>query len=302
MKKRAFVRYSKNGKIVPGSLILTGGSYPQGSSTWKEVPADLCCGTSCDTSKLDVSQLLSNMNDCYEEVTNLIPNIVYFTDYGDGYNTYIDNGCNDMYDNANSFNTNLTQPYNVARGNNLNFNSSIPYTHTQDNGDADECDYTNPPMDGVVKSGAGFFNTPSCSCKYFTNMYPGLFMLAATGVDVTQFGIYGNLGTDGNGIGQGYSELTNNPNWTVFLKTNKDIDNEDPSVTHITLVYGNVDNVIHAVDANGDWDDDVLVGLSSENTAIISVVLATEAGENLLTIDDAVAIGDKILDIYTNGC
>lgn len=43
MKKRAFVRYSKQGKIVPGSLILTGGSYPQGSSTWKEVPADLCC-------------------------------------------------------------------------------------------------------------------------------------------------------------------------------------------------------------------------------------------------------------------
>ncbi len=45
MKKRAFVRYSKNGKIVPGSLILTGGSYPQGPSTWKEVPADLCCNS-----------------------------------------------------------------------------------------------------------------------------------------------------------------------------------------------------------------------------------------------------------------
>lgn len=44
-KKRAFVRYSKQGKIVPGSLILTGGSYPQGPSTWREVPADLCCTT-----------------------------------------------------------------------------------------------------------------------------------------------------------------------------------------------------------------------------------------------------------------
>jgi len=43
MKKRAFVRYSKQGKIVPGSLVLTSGSYPQGSSTWNEVPADLCC-------------------------------------------------------------------------------------------------------------------------------------------------------------------------------------------------------------------------------------------------------------------
>jgi hypothetical protein len=43
MKKRAFVRYSKNGKIVPGSLILTSGSFPSGPSTWNEVPADLCC-------------------------------------------------------------------------------------------------------------------------------------------------------------------------------------------------------------------------------------------------------------------
>jgi len=43
MKKRAFVRYSKQGKIVPGSLILTAGSYPNGPSTWKEVSADLCC-------------------------------------------------------------------------------------------------------------------------------------------------------------------------------------------------------------------------------------------------------------------
>lgn len=42
-KKRAFVRYTKSGKVVPGSLIITSGSYPQGSSTWKEVPADLCC-------------------------------------------------------------------------------------------------------------------------------------------------------------------------------------------------------------------------------------------------------------------
>jgi len=45
-KKRAFVRYSKQGKIVPGSLILTAGSFPQGPATWNEVPADLCCTTS----------------------------------------------------------------------------------------------------------------------------------------------------------------------------------------------------------------------------------------------------------------
>jgi hypothetical protein len=43
-KKRAFVRYSKNGKLVPGSLIVTQGTHPDKPSTWKEVPYDICCG------------------------------------------------------------------------------------------------------------------------------------------------------------------------------------------------------------------------------------------------------------------
>ena len=39
-KKRAFVRYTKSGKIVPGSLILTSGSYPDKPALWKEVSTD----------------------------------------------------------------------------------------------------------------------------------------------------------------------------------------------------------------------------------------------------------------------
>lgn len=42
-KERAFVRYTKAGKIVPGSLILTQGSYPNGPGLWKEITTDLCC-------------------------------------------------------------------------------------------------------------------------------------------------------------------------------------------------------------------------------------------------------------------
>ena len=43
-KKRAFVRYTKSGEIVPGSLIITtNGGYPDKSSLWKEVTVDQCC-------------------------------------------------------------------------------------------------------------------------------------------------------------------------------------------------------------------------------------------------------------------
>lgn len=42
-KQRAFVRYTKSGKIVPGSMILTKGGYPKGPAKWTEVTTDLCC-------------------------------------------------------------------------------------------------------------------------------------------------------------------------------------------------------------------------------------------------------------------
>lgn len=54
-KKRAFVRYSKQGKVVPGSLILTSGSHPNGPSIWKEVPADLCCDNDSCCNKKTIS-------------------------------------------------------------------------------------------------------------------------------------------------------------------------------------------------------------------------------------------------------
>ena len=42
-KKRAFIRYTKAGNIVPGSLIVTTkGGYPTGG-LYGEVPVDLCC-------------------------------------------------------------------------------------------------------------------------------------------------------------------------------------------------------------------------------------------------------------------
>ena len=44
-KKRVFVRYTKAGKIVPGSMIITQGDYPEDSAVWYEIPADLCCTT-----------------------------------------------------------------------------------------------------------------------------------------------------------------------------------------------------------------------------------------------------------------
>ena len=301
---KAWVRYDGNNNAVAGSLIFQKDKPKVGK--WKEyMDVNLCCpstpSNSCDTSNLNLEQLLSNLNGCYEDVVNLVPDAVYFSDASNG-NTYINDGCDDLYDSANAFNTSLTQKYNAARESNVDFELSIPYTHTQNNFSGDQCDYNNPPMDGQIVSGTGYFNTATCS-KYFTNMYPGMFVLAATGMNVTQFGIYGNLGSDGQAINRDDQQLTSYPGWTVFLKTNNDEDGtSDPNLIHIILLYGDLENTAHAFDANGAYDDDAIVGLGPTNTAVIALVFAKEHGTGVIDIDTAVDVANKVLDVYTNGC
>ncbi len=51
-KKRAFVRYTKSGDIVPGSLVVTtNGGYPDKSSLWEEVTVSKCCPDVCGCEK-----------------------------------------------------------------------------------------------------------------------------------------------------------------------------------------------------------------------------------------------------------
>lgn len=45
MSNRAFVRYKKCGAIVPGSLIITNGTYPEPLAGWIEVPMKMECGS-----------------------------------------------------------------------------------------------------------------------------------------------------------------------------------------------------------------------------------------------------------------
>ena len=46
-KKRAFVKYTKAGELIPGSLIITTkGGFPK-DGVYKEVDVDLCCDPIC---------------------------------------------------------------------------------------------------------------------------------------------------------------------------------------------------------------------------------------------------------------
>jgi hypothetical protein len=166
--------------------------------------------------------------------------LYYFNDVG---NDNINDGGDDMYDGANEINTNL-------------FNQ-IPYTHTQmidppvdDNNQAQFNDFV---MDGTVQSGDTYFGSSSL---YFTNCYPGLFVMAATGVTIDYFEITGNLGSDGDGQADVFDYTLNygGKDWSVYCK--RVWDAGDPSVNHMFIVDTINPNIVHTADLSTEDDDD----------------------------------------------
>lgn len=59
MKKKAFIKYTKQGKLVLNNMIVTNGPVPK-NGIYREVPMDLCCDQSgCPVSILDI-QIVQN--------------------------------------------------------------------------------------------------------------------------------------------------------------------------------------------------------------------------------------------------
>lgn len=136
----------------------------------------------------------------------------------------IDDGSNDMYDDGNAINTNLTQLYDNIKENNVDWILNIPYTHTTGN-DRDafidiedsEVSTYEPLKDGEIKDGSEYFGAGS---SYFTNMYPGMFILAAKDIDIEEFSITGDVGSDSNTYLETAEVQINGSQYACFMKTN----------------------------------------------------------------------------------
>lgn len=303
MKNRAFVRYTKKGKLVPGSLIVTAGSYPQGPSVWKEVAVDYAADTTTSgnySKTLDFNledfkdNLGTDLDSCHLYIRSKIPNINFFYDEGD--NNMIDDGGRDMYDTGNAINTNFTQLYADIKEDELNSSLNIPYTHTQADNTESDMLYATPPMDGIISDSDDYFGIGS---RYFTNMYPGLFILAATGLSgVTEFSIGGNLGSDGWATDFYYKQPTSYAGWTAYCKTNKDYGTwGDPTVNHIILVKGPNTSTTQTGDTGGDWDDHAIQNLTDDNTDIIYLLFSTMTGTPAPTKAELRVIADAVLEV-----
>jgi len=150
---------------------------------------------------------------------------------------FIDDGGDDMFDDSNYLSTNLS--------------AIIPYTQqtrTPDNSE-EMLAVEDYPMDGEIVAGDDHFGVDSL---YFTNTYPGLFVLAAYGISIDWFWVDGNLGADGNGefdsgnftVG-GYKVF-----WTSVSDAN------DPSVNHLFIVPDDEDVAFEDQEGGENEDED----------------------------------------------
>ena len=111
----------------------------------------------------------------------------------------INDGYDDMYDDGNFINTNLTQLFDNISGDSVNAILSVPNTHSaaidEDDLEDEGSPVYEPAMDGQVMSGVGYFGYNS---SYFTNYYPGMYVMVANNIDIEEFSIGGNVGSDSN--------------------------------------------------------------------------------------------------------
>jgi uncharacterized delta-60 repeat protein len=219
----------------------------------------------------------------------------------------INDGSNDMFDGGNSINTNLTQIYDNIKEGSENFELSIPNTHTAA-GDNEAFsnplnnyfnDYV-PLMDGSVKLANSYFGAGS---KYFTNYYPGLFVMVATDIDIEEFSITGELGSDSDTDLESSEVELNGTTYSCFMKTNIEVEGDDPTVNHIILVPGTLAGLTHLTNVDeDDYDDDCVQGLADRDH--VYYLLFATGNENdavMVSFETCQQVAEKFLEVISRG-
>lgn len=237
-----------------------------------------------------IETILSELNANYTTINALIPTKYNFTDENNTSPfTSISDGGFDMYDTSNVFNTNLTNVWANVKTNGFSsrLNTSIPYTHTK---------HTNTTFsfngNGVVTNSNSYFGSGS---KYFTNLYPGMFVLVATGISITEFSITGNIGVDGGGTltTDDFPLTVASNNYYIYRKSISGT--TDPSINHIFIIPGTGSGVTHSWDTSRQYDDDVIQGLTGITT-LYCLIVARASGA-LLAHSDAVNIATRFIEV-----
>jgi hypothetical protein len=198
-----------------------------------------------------------------------INQIYYFTDKSDSPNEISDGGY-DMYDSGNRIYADVVQ---------------VDYTHTKLQVEKDPglraSDFIS---DGVLGTSSVF----GASASYFTNLYPGLFVLCAQGTEVNSFNIDGGLGADGGGTFDNYQyekEFLGLSPSTSYLVSVKRVwgwpgagepisEATEPSVNHIIITRGTTySGTTQSVGGDTESDYHLIDNLLADGTSEIYYLL-----------------------------
>lgn len=226
----------------------------------------------------------------YQLNYGVTPGLFLFNDVSTTNYDITDGGLN-LLDNGNSLNTNL--------------NTNIPYTHTQ---------MTDPPVNfegqageinflssSSVNAGDSYFGSSS---NYFTNLYPGLFVLVTENTSCNEFYIDGGVGDDCNSDLNSYQKTYTgfSENYTAFVKRYYNNISGNPSNNHIIIVNGVASGITHDYNSAGcDSDFHSLSGLTSAGTnKIYYLLLSQYPGEQIFNeqIDDIVEQFINLTDTF----
>jgi hypothetical protein len=177
----------------------------------------------------------------------------------------------------------------------------VAYTHTQMTdppiNNNDEAQLGDFAMDGAIVAG-----TPAdfgAGSSYFTNLYPGAFVLCAKNINITSFSIDGNIGADGGGnvATDIFSTVVGGQRYTAYMK--QVFDSNDPSIVHIIIVNGDGAGISQVVDPTTEDDLHVISGIP-QSVNQLHYLLLSEADSNLIGTGDIEQIIDEYLNIVHN--
>jgi hypothetical protein len=151
-------------------------------------------------------------------------------------------------------------------------------------------------FDGSVSDGTDYFGADS---EYFTNMYPGMFVLVATGINITEFSITGNIGADGDGeVDGGSMTISSGGGYTVFYKTVSKEESDESCPTHLIIVPGSGEGISHLYDEESSYDDDAIVGL--EEIDEIYVLVISKRNGCFFSTKEIEKIAQKFIETITD--
>lgn len=140
--------------------------------------------------------------------------------------------------------------------------------------------------DGQIRSGQPYFGEGS---TYFTNMYPGLFVLMAKDVNIEEYYSVGELA---NSIVSAVSHFDIQNKYTCILKTNQ---NYPLSVNQLFLIPGGIAGLAYDMIPDNGTDDTRIAGLSDRDHLIQLTVVTTNSNNDVMSQQNASEVATAFL-------